>query len=94
MWYDVNIKEGFFVVFKSAYRKTKVDPVQVVKEISTNEIFPESFSQTMFVNLGFFYYVYLNLLVDNDSRMLTHLVLKTESSGGLIKTIRFQLPDR
>ena len=94
MWYDINIKEGFFAVFKSAYRKTKVDPVQVVKEISTNEIFPESFSQTMFVNFGFFYYVYLNLLVYNDSRVLTHLVLNTESSGSLIKTIRFQLPDR
>ncbi|XP_063674915.1 uncharacterized protein LOC134811780 [Bolinopsis microptera] len=44
MWYDINIKEGFFVVFKSAYRKTKAHPVQVVKEISTNEIFQESFT--------------------------------------------------
>ena len=94
MWYDVNIKEGFFVVFKSAYRKTKVHSVQVVKEISTSEIFPESFSKTMFVNFVFIHYVYLNFLADNDSRVSTHLVLNTGSSGSLIKTIQFQLPDR
>ncbi|KAL5257127.1 hypothetical protein ACHWQZ_G012157 [Mnemiopsis leidyi] len=51
MWFNLinggREEEAFFIVFKSAYRKSKVNPVKVVKEISTNEIYSGSFRKTI-----------------------------------------------